>query len=90
MTTSSPDEHESLARVWAQYARRFRMQRAATQALLTAIRNGGEPDWFESNGAIHVFVHLPEEFRGAVVGEGLARAGFERDAETGSYGLVVK
>jgi hypothetical protein len=84
------DEYESLARVWAQYARRFRLSRAATQALLTAIRNGGDPDWFESDGAIHVFVHLPDDFRGAVTGEGLVRAGFVRDIETGSYGFVAE
>ncbi len=79
-----------MALVWAQYARRFRLPRAATQALLTAIRNGADPDWFQAEGgAIHVFVHVPDDFRGAVLGDGLERAGFELDRETGAWAIVA-
>ena len=83
------DEPEVMARVWAQWARRFKLPRAAATALITAVRNGAEPDWFQGERGVHVFVHCPEDFHGAVVGEGLANAGFTRDEETGAWEIVV-
>lgn len=89
MVDSDRDEAASLALVWAQHARRFRLSRVATQALVTAVRNGAEADWFRADGSVHVFVHVPEDFRGAVLADGLGRAGFVHDPETGAWELLA-
>jgi hypothetical protein len=81
---------EAEARVWAQRARQFRLPRATAQALVQAVRNGADADWFASEGRTHVFVHLPEgELAGAVLAVVLERTGFAYDTESASWRVVV-
>jgi len=78
---------ESEARVWAQWARRYRLPAAATRALLQAIRNGSEADAYPVAGRVCVFVHVGGTLLDAVLATRLEATGFVHDEETGAWML---